>query len=137
MASDGVRFVRGEATVFDGVEYAREAIQRWYETRLSAASAAELLREDEKALANMSLDEGNPGGSALVDAAPDYQEPENNTAPKLPEGVRIYISEPVHDRKSTFVGRACRITSPEQVRNSASYRNNRIALDEVPRFPSF
>jgi hypothetical protein len=116
ISSGGVEFVPGQAAVFDGIENARDVIQKWYEDHLSANAAAESLREDEKALGNLNLDEGVPERSALDHAAPDYKEPEDDTASKVPDGVQIYASDPVHDRKSTFVGRACRITSPEQAR---------------------
>ncbi|KAG8936166.1 eIF2 kinase Gcn2p negative regulator [Tulasnella sp. 418] len=33
----------------------------------------------------------------------------------LPPGIQIYECEPIHDRKSAFVGRACAITHPDQV----------------------
>jgi hypothetical protein len=116
ISSGGVEFVPGEAAVFDGIENVRDMIQQWYEDHLSANAAAGLLRGDEKALANMSLIEDVPDPSALGHAAPAYKELEHNATPNIPDGVQIYASDPVHDRKSTFVGRACRITSPEQVR---------------------
>jgi hypothetical protein len=115
ISSGRVEFVPGEAAVFDGVENARDVIQKWYEDHLIANAAAESLREDEKGLGNLNLDEDVPECSALDHAAPDYKEPEDNTALKVLDSVQIYASDPVHDRKSTFVGRACRITNPEQV----------------------
>ena len=35
---------------------------------------------------------------------------------EMPAGITIVEAEPIHDRKSSFVGRACRITDPAQVR---------------------
>ncbi|KZO98060.1 UPF0029-domain-containing protein, partial [Calocera viscosa TUFC12733] len=34
---------------------------------------------------------------------------------ELPEGIELVVAEPIEDRKSVFVGRACRITHPSQV----------------------
>ena len=54
-------------------------------------------------------------------AAPDSSSPQTReelSRPanvELPKGVEIFVSEPVVDRKSVFIGRACRITDPSQV----------------------
>jgi len=39
----------------------------------------------------------------------------DNIPVKLPPGVQIYEAEPITDRKSVFVGRACRIQHPSEV----------------------
>jgi len=41
--------------------------------------------------------------------------PELQASVELPEGLEIIEAEPIVDRKSSFVGRACKITSPDQV----------------------
>ena len=33
----------------------------------------------------------------------------------LPEGIQMFTAEPITDRKSVFVGRACRISHPSEV----------------------
>ena len=39
----------------------------------------------------------------------------------LPEGVKLIEAEPIVDRKSVFVGRACQISHPSQVRVALSF----------------
>ena len=36
----------------------------------------------------------------------------------LPEGIRLIEAEPIVDRRSVFVGRACQISHPSQVRHA-------------------
>lgn len=38
----------------------------------------------------------------------------------LPEGIKLIDAEPIVDRKSVFVGRACQISHPSQVRRALS-----------------
>lgn len=98
--------------IFDGVENLREVIQRWYEDRLSARTAAELQREDEKThgdknpTADPTLEDEHFQSTGVTLAA---------TPSELPDGVQVWVSEPIVDRKSTFIGRACRVTHPSQV----------------------
>lgn len=121
ISSGRVDFVPGEVAVFDGIENVRDVVQRWYEGHLNAAAAAELVREDEKAQAHNK----SPQEAALDDGATEafstlnLSDParESIAAVKLPDGVQIFSSEPVHDRKSTFIGHACALTHPSQVRN--------------------
>jgi len=39
----------------------------------------------------------------------------------LPEGLKLFDAEPIHVRKSTFIGHACRIEDPSQVPLVLSY----------------
>jgi hypothetical protein len=118
----GVEWHEGEVAVFDGVERAREIIQRWYEERVSESTVREMMREDGKAqhvhqiIAIPDLQAKSAGsptgdGTAAGSGPPLVQ---------LPEGIEIYEAEPITDRKSSFVGRACRITHPSQVRRTIS-----------------
>jgi len=103
--------------VFDGIEQTREIIQRWYEERLSENTAREIMRGDGKAqhvhqveAVSASQAEGTNSSTVVGIAA------ETGLAPiPLPEGIVIYEADPITDRKSSFVGRACRITHPSQV----------------------
>lgn len=42
--------------------------------------------------------------------------PPTPTNVALPEGIKLIEAEPIVDRKSVFVGRACQISHPSQVR---------------------
>ena len=100
--------------VFDGIEGTRETIQRWYKERLNESIVREMMREDGKAQhvepASATQAEGVnfPAGDGVAVGSQLPLVP-------LPEGIEIYEAEPITDRKSSFVGRACRITHPEQV----------------------
>jgi len=38
----------------------------------------------------------------------------------------IYVAEPITDRKSTFIGRACRISQPSDVREDRSFSSKYV-----------
>lgn len=114
ISSSGVERHEGEVAVFDGIERTREIIQRWYEERLSETTLREVMREDGKAqhvhqveaiLASQEKGTDSSTGDAIA----------VGPLVALPDGIEIYEAEPITDRKSSFVGRACRITHPSQV----------------------
>ncbi|KAI0787114.1 ribosomal protein S5 domain 2-type protein [Irpex lacteus] len=108
-------FISAEAVcVFDGLEWVKERCTAWYGAKKSEKLAGELLREDERHLAAANIEEGkNKKVSELND---DHHEEQVSPVPAaIPEGIQIIEAEPITDRKSAFVGRACRITDPSQV----------------------
>ena len=118
--------------VFDGVERTRETIQRWYEERLGETTAREMMREDGKAqhvhqigAVSVSRTVGTDSGNRTA------TDPGLPLVP-LPEGIEIYEAEPITDRKSSFVGRACRITHPSQVGSTISILSRQLIYIQVP-----
>ncbi|QRV72953.1 impact-like protein [Ceratobasidium sp. AG-Ba] len=101
----GVAWAAGDSAVFDGVEHAREKATTWYQEKLSEKSAIRLQREMDKE-------------ARVVEPAHEV-EPEPLDEPavpiELPEGIDFAVAEPIVDRKSVFIGRACKITHHEQV----------------------
>jgi hypothetical protein len=97
--------------IFDGIENVKEMVQRWYEDHLSAGAAAELLREEEKGQSSLPI-EADASNEVTMDQPHSSANPETT---ELPDGVHVWVSEPIVDRKSTFIGRACQITHPSQV----------------------
>ena len=101
--------------VFDGLENVREKCGRWYEERLSEKAVEEMVREEAKE------SKVSPGSNDLLsplEGIPSTRSTvsEPQALAELPEGLEILEADPIVDRKSSFVGRACRITSPDQVR---------------------
>lgn len=97
--------------MFDGLQNVLERCTSWYEERLSIDKVGRLVREDSR---QQQLNSTDHDSFAAAD--------ENDTAISqidfpvdLPAGVQIYITEPITDRKSAFVGRACRIQHPSEV----------------------
>lgn len=52
----------------------------------------------------------------------DVERESDNPSPptEIPAGIQIFVAEPITDRKSTFIGRACRISQPSDVREDRS-----------------
>jgi len=107
---NGVEWSPDTVCVFDGLQNVIERCAVWYEDRLSAEKAGELIREDAKDHAE------TPSSSSVAPIQKELiPDPPISAFTAMPEGVQIIESEPITDRKSTFVGRACQISHPSQV----------------------
>lgn len=96
----------GDVCVFDGLENVRDRVTKWYVERLGETTARGILKREEKATHDASLQEDVPlSGAALGGSI--VQQPL--------DGVEFSVSEPIVDRKSIFIGRACKLSSPNQV----------------------
>lgn len=104
--------------VFDGLSKALEYCTAWYEGRLAS--------DQPTAVPQL----------AQHDASPDTLEPipVPQQSIELPEGIQIFEAEPIIDRRSSFVGRACGISDPAQVPLILSYlsADRRIARAAHP-----
>jgi hypothetical protein len=100
----GIEFTPDVVCVFDGVQSVLDRCNDWYEDKLGQAAAGGLAREEEKAV-------HSPEGESLTQVR--KQAPSAPAA--MPEGIEFYIAEPIVDRKSSFIGRACHISDPSQV----------------------
>lgn len=112
ISRDGVEWTPGCVCVFDGLEWVRERCTAWVGERKTAVKIGELMREDEKGMDSPSADGSEPEPRGRSDTRPSV----GDVAPRMPEGIEIVEAEPILDRKSAFVGRACHITDPAQVR---------------------
>lgn len=112
MSKDGVEFSADNVCIFDGVENVKERCGRWYEDRLSDKAVAEMQLEDEMEQMRLSTSENHSreGENKSKKSAQVVGEPS-----ELPPGIEIFESEPFVDRKSVFIGRACKIVNPSQV----------------------
>ncbi|KAI0638703.1 UPF0029-domain-containing protein [Trametes polyzona] len=107
-----VEWTPGGVCVFDGLEWVKERCAEWLGERMSEKKAIELIREDEK---HRTLDDHDPGKNTEgTPSKRSAREPPDIPA-EMPPGITIVEAEPILDRKSAFVGRACRITDPAQV----------------------
>ncbi|KAI0304051.1 UPF0029-domain-containing protein [Russula brevipes] len=105
---NGIEWTPGEVGVFDGLQSVLERVVQWYEQQVESKKAGEALREQTHPSTHL-IDRPEAGGSTSVPISLDTQ------PVALPEGMRLFEAEPVVDRKSAFVGRACRISDPAQV----------------------
>ncbi|TFY50464.1 hypothetical protein EVJ58_g11039, partial [Rhodofomes roseus] len=113
ISRDGVEWAPGGVCVFDGVEWVRETCARWLEERMSERRAGEILREDERADARDEPEEAEGRVKAVEERVKSVEQLEAEA--RMPEGVEFVVAEPIVDRKSVFIGRACQITHPSQV----------------------
>jgi len=106
ISKDGVEWLSDTVCVFDGVENVRERCATWYGDHLSEEKANELLRDDkrERKVNPVADSVPSPDIPPVVDAGTDLM-----AHPDTLEGVDITVAEPITDRKSVFIGRACRI----------------------------
>ncbi|KAJ7056990.1 ribosomal protein S5 domain 2-type protein [Mycena amicta] len=92
----------GDVCVFDGLQNVLERCATWYGERLSADAVGELQRVEE-----------HPHSPERT--SPPPPPPIADAVAPLPDGIKIFVAEPITDRKSAFVGRACAISDPVQV----------------------
>ena len=119
---NGVEWTADPPCVFDGLEAVKEQCLKWYEEHLSLQKAGEMLREDAKEHHPNRNNTDNSESDAV-----DRSSPANHVPVTLPDGIYIVEAAPIVDRKSSFVGRACRITDPSQVHPASSALLNLVS----------
>ncbi|KAK7042458.1 ribosomal protein S5 domain 2-type protein [Favolaschia claudopus] len=108
-SANGVEWVPDAVCVFDGLQHVLDRCTAWYEDRISVEAAGALIRADahpEPLLKHQSTSSPPPPSSVnpgLTDPSP------------LPDRIKMFVAEPITDRKSAFVGRACAIFDPSEV----------------------
>ncbi|KAJ3500423.1 hypothetical protein NLJ89_g9803 [Agrocybe chaxingu] len=110
---NGIEWSEDNVCVFDGLQNVLDRCTAWYEERLSAEKAGELVREDLKDHAQATSVKPCLPDTSAHDQGSGADDVGSPTA--LPVGIQIYTAEPITDRKSAFVGRACRIHHPSEV----------------------
>lgn len=108
MSFNGVEWTPGVVCVFDGLQSVLERVLHWYEQRLESKRAGEALRGQSHPGPHL-IEKPDASSSTSVSA------PLNTQPVALPEGIKLYEAAPIVDRKSAFIGRACRISDPAQV----------------------
>ncbi|KDQ64183.1 hypothetical protein JAAARDRAFT_27805 [Jaapia argillacea MUCL 33604] len=109
ISKNGVEWSPGDANVcvFDGLQNVLERCEQWYGERLSVEKMGEIIREDERG-GQERVEVKSKCSAAVMDS---FEE----VVTALPDGIEMVVSEPITDRKSSFIGRACRISDPSQV----------------------
>lgn len=116
---NGVEWSPDTVCVFDGLQNVLDRCLQWYEERLNKEAVGSLLRHDgtEAASPLPSVDVPlSTGGSPAPYA-------------EIPKGMQLFEAEPIVDRKSSFVGRACAISDPAQVQGSIQSSSLYILLE--------
>lgn len=111
IAHPGVEWNPGDVAVFDGVEHVKGSLGEWYSELLSSSIARQLEHEQEHEAA---LQKQRPETEHVAEASIELAETASPQV-NLPPGIQLFESEPIVDRKSVFVARACIITDPAQV----------------------
>lgn len=109
----------GEVAVFEGIERAREDCESFLNDKLAELEAKKAVddhttQEDLEYARQLQLEE-DMARAELVPKVASRQEA------RLPEGCKLYTSEPIIDRKSVFIGHACKIKSPKEVSQIVDY----------------
>ncbi|KAJ7151427.1 ribosomal protein S5 domain 2-type protein [Mycena crocata] len=100
-SASGVEWTPDLVCVFDGLQSVLDRCAAWYGDRLSAEVAGALVRADT-----------HPERTATPTSVTEIPVVE---IPPMPEGIKMFVAEPITDRKSAFIGRACSISDPSQV----------------------
>ncbi|KIM74993.1 hypothetical protein PILCRDRAFT_79509 [Piloderma croceum F 1598] len=111
LSVNGVEWSADTICVFDGLQNVIELCVAWYEDRQIPEKVGGLIREDVKDRAGTPTTQRSsvePMQNGLI-------EPPTDVFAAMPDDIQIIESEPITDRKSTFVGRACQISHPSQV----------------------
>jgi len=114
ISRDCVEWVEGCVCVFDGVEWVRERCSQWVGEKLTQVRVSELVREDERP-AGTRRKASRSASRARQEKDIDKGRKEMQQVVDLPDGIEFAVAEPIVDRKSVFIGRACQITDPAQV----------------------
>ncbi|KAI0278872.1 ribosomal protein S5 domain 2-type protein [Russula aff. rugulosa BPL654] len=110
MSVNGIEWTPGVVCVFDGLQSVLERVLHWYEQRLESMRAGEALREQSHPSPHLIDSEKSDASSST-----SVSGPLNAQSVALPEGIKLYEAAPIVDRKSAFIGRACRISEPAQI----------------------
>ncbi|KJA29640.1 hypothetical protein HYPSUDRAFT_1061332 [Hypholoma sublateritium FD-334 SS-4] len=108
----GVEWSSDTVCVFDGLQNVIDRCTAWYEEKLSAEKAGELVRDDIKGEQIARQESSTSAQAAEEDQISGVIEP---IPAAMPAGVNLYVAEPITDRKSAFVGRACRVHHPSEI----------------------
>jgi hypothetical protein len=110
---DGVEWTPDGVCIFDGLQNVQERCSTWYEDQRRMRGNAE-----KEVAADAVVTTVQSSKFVSHDALDDWEEQSsvNPPAPR-PEGTHITVAEAITDRKSVFVGRACRISHPSQVKS--------------------
>ncbi|KAG9045482.1 eIF2 kinase Gcn2p negative regulator [Tulasnella sp. UAMH 9824] len=111
IAHPGVEWNPGDVAVFDGIEHVKGVLGEWYNERLSLSLARHLEHEQEHEAA---LQKHKSDAENVLEASSEVAEAASPQV-DLPSDIKLFESEPIMDRKSVFVARACTITDPAQV----------------------
>jgi hypothetical protein len=106
---NGIGWTPDTVCVFDGLQNVIERCTDWYKDRIGQE-------------ANVDPDVTCTAAPTLDSVHLDHVLPVAQTLPPTLEGIEIFEAESIIDRKSVFVGRACRILHPDQARPSSSRR---------------
>ena len=117
---NGIEWTPDTVCVFDGLQNVLERCLEWYEDRINSEKAGELARDDLKGQLGIEvIAAGRSSPDINHDDDEEREDPilgEHQNLPiALPTGVQIFVADPLTDRKSVFVGRACRISHPSEV----------------------
>ncbi|KAF8165721.1 ribosomal protein S5 domain 2-type protein [Crassisporium funariophilum] len=115
---NGAEWTADTVCVFDGLQNVLDRCVTWYEGRLSSDTAGELVRDDLKQQGHQTHERtrpNSPDSDRIYEGGDQISGINESIATAMPIGVNIYVAEPITDRKSAFVGRACRISHASEV----------------------
>ncbi|GAA99044.1 uncharacterized protein L969DRAFT_144368 [Mixia osmundae IAM 14324] len=101
----------GQVALFEGIEAAKEILAQYYRDHLVKAQAADYERQADR-------DKRAPPAVAEASIMPTPSTAQSQT---LPCHLKIVSCDPIVDRKSVFVGHACRLKSRDDVSSVLSY----------------
>ena len=107
ISANGVEWTADTVCVFDGLQSVLDCCMKWYEDRVTAEKVGDLVREDARDHPDTRSNSPILGVEERTSVVP--------SPIVMPKGIQIFEAEAIIDRKSAFVGRACRIFHPSEV----------------------
>jgi hypothetical protein len=106
-------WLEGSVAVFEGIERAREQCDAYLISKLADIDEKKITdfhstQDDLEIARHLQYEE------EIIQAESQLRTVKLEEA-KLPEGCKLFTSDPITDRKSVFIGHACRIKSPAEV----------------------
>nr|XP_019008726.1 uncharacterized protein I206_06408 [Kwoniella pini CBS 10737]OCF47507.1 hypothetical protein I206_06408 [Kwoniella pini CBS 10737] len=113
ISSNGITFSPGDVCVFDGLTHVQTIVRNWYISNLSISQEGESAREEDRLTLND--DNNNNNKPNLTRSTFSYGSQNNEEEIIDISKFKFFTSNPIIDRKSTFIGHSIKISNEKEI----------------------